>query len=171
MYSKKAQLEINETILVLIIFSILAIAGIVVFHRYNTASIQSSILESNRLAFYDLLNQLPNSPELKCSSQNIQEDCIDLFKSFSFAKLEQQYIGQLGYKTIRLKIVYPRLEEKECSESLFQSSDFPNCNTILLYEHKLTNAEAVEKLSTPVAVYNPLNDEYMLGLLEVEWQY
>ncbi len=171
MYFKHAQLEINETILVIIIFSILAIAGLAVFHRYNTESIKSSILDSQRLAFYSSLNQIPNMPELKCSSQNIQDECIDLFKAFSLASLNQKYFSRFGYRTITLMIIYPRLPEKECTESLFSLRDFPNCNKLIIYDRKPASYKSIEKISTPVAVYNPLTNEYMLGLLLLEWQY
>ncbi len=169
--SSKAQLEINETILVIIIFSVLAIAGLVVFHRYNTESIKASILESERLSFYDLLNQVPNMPELKCSSQNIQDDCIDLYKAFGLSKLQLKYFDKFGYKTINLRFVYPTLPDKECTESLFQATDFPNCNRLKIYERIPTNYKATEKISSPVAIYNPVTQDYMLAVLELTWQY
>ena len=170
MYSK-GQLEINETILVLIVLSILAIAGVVIFHRYMLSGIEATSLEYKRQSFNNLLNYVPNMPELKCSSQNIQEECIDLLKMISFSNHQASYISKFGYKTITIKLVYPEKKEKLCQQEDIQSSSFPDCNKIIIYERKLDNFKASEKIASPVAVYNPLDNSYLLALMEVEWQY
>ena len=169
--SSKGQLEINETILVLIVISILAIAGLVFFHRYQTASISSIILDNGRLELYELLNQLPNMPELQCSTQGLQDECLDLYKMISFSKIQSSYFSLLGYKTITIKLIYPELPDKACSDSSFQLATFPNCNSILIYDRKPVNIKATEIVSSPVAVFNPLNNEYLLGIMEIKWHY
>ena len=169
MFSKKAQLEINETIIVLIIFIIMFLIGLIIFHRFMSKDIEHIQLENERNRLINLLATLPDMPEVKCSSQKQLANCIDTLKLFSFKLNSNKYFDFLGYKQISVIAIYPKTtEKKECNSLAFQNPNYPeNCNYWILYDRKPMLYNSLDILSSPISLYYPLTDEHKLGLLQV----
>jgi hypothetical protein len=165
--SSKGQLQINETILVLIIFTILAIVGLIFFHNFNMNSIKSQYVSNEKIRTFTLLRTFQDLPEIKCSSQIKDVNCVDSIKLFSFKKLSNINFGN---KKISMELVYPEETGKECNLERFQW-DYPNCNYWLLYEKKPSKFKSKEIITTPVSLFYPLTNEYKIGLLKIESYY
>lgn len=165
--STKGQLQINETILVLIIFTILAIVGLIFFHNFNIRNIKAQYDYNEKVKTFTLLTTFQDLSEIKCSSQIKDVDCVDTLKLFSFKKLNNINFGN---KKISIELVYPKIAEKECSSERFQW-DYPNCNYWVLYEKELSKVKSKEIITTPVSLFYPLTEEYKVGLLKIESYY
>ncbi len=164
---RKAQFELNETILVVIVISIILIIGLIFFHKFNLASIENIKEQNNLNNFYNLLSTFPDLPEIACSSQNKNIDCIDSLKLLAFQKTSNNYANKFGFKTITIQVIYPELPESNCDIKKFQQLDYPNCNTFLLYDKKPAIFKSTEVISTPISLFYPISNEYKLALLKI----
>ncbi len=164
--SSKGQLQINETILVLIIFTILAIVGLIFFHNFNMNSIKSQYVSNEKIRTFTLLKTFQDLPEIKCSFQIKDVNCVDSLKLFSFKKLNKINFGN---KKISMELIYPEGTEKECNPERFQ--EYPNCNYWNLYEKKPSKFKSKEIITTPISLFYPLTNEYKIGLLKIESYY
>ena len=157
---KKAELQMQETILVIFIVTIIIALGLFVFHKYNLNSIEKSKLEYEQLKVYSLLETFQNHPELQYSYLGNSENAFDTLK------LLNADLGNLGEKEITIKQIYPKLKNIKCT-----SSNYPNCNEYLIYSKKSSSSKNVDIVSTPVSIYFPLTNDYKAGLLEIKWYY
>lgn len=138
--NKKGQLQIQETILVLFIFTLIVGLSLIVFYRFNVNSIKEDTLAYEEYKFKQLIDVIPNLPELRLSEIGIESDwCIDLLKAKAFSDLQDNY--DFGYTKIGI-------------------GDF------ILYDNS-RESESVRKYSTPVCIYD--DDKYEMAKLEVEW--
>ena len=97
--NKKGQLQIQETILVIFIFTLIIGLSLVVFYKFNINSIKEDTLEYEEYKFKQLIDVIPNMPELKLSEIGIESEwCIDLLKAKAFSELQDNY--DFGYKKI-----------------------------------------------------------------------
>jgi len=165
--SIKGQLQINETILVLIIFTILAIVGLIFFHNFNINGIKAQYVRNERFKSTTLLTTFQDLSEVRCSSQIKDIDCVDTLKLFSFQKLNKINFGK---KRILIEVVYPEVGQEECTPKNFQGA-YPDCNYWVLYDKKPTNFKSKEIVTTPISLFYPLIDEYKIGLLKIEGYY
>lgn len=156
---KKAQLQMQETILVIFIITIIIALGLFAFYKYNLNSIEKFKLEYEQLRAYTLLSTLPNHPQLQNSYLGNPENSIDTSKLLSLN------LNSLGNKEIIIKQVYPKIEDKLCS-----LNNYPNCSSYLIYK-KESSEKNINIISTPVSLYFPLTKEYRTGLLEIKWNY
>ena len=154
---KKGDVQINETIIVLIIFSVILIIAIGFFYRYNVQSVKDLEIEFQENKVLNLLSILPNSPELVYSNLGNEDNSIDTSKLINI-KLEK-----LGLMEIRIKEVYPGNNPAICDKR-----NYPNCNEFLVYNNKGVKKN-VNILTTPVSLYYPLLKEYRTGIMEIKW--
>ncbi len=169
--SSKGQFEINETILVIIVFIVLLLFGLIAYNRYSTYSIKNEILVFERNRFESLLNTIPNMPEVRCSIQNKESNCVDTLRLFGFSKESEKYFDRFGYRRVMIKVEYPELKNETCSIERFQLTDYPNCNKWIVYDKRPKKYENMEKLSVPVSLYYPIENRYRIGVLMLEWYY
>lgn len=158
---KKAEIQMQETILVIFIITIIIAFGLFVFYRYNLNAVENSRLEYGQVKVYNLLATLPNDPELYYSSLGNSENAVDT------SKLLNLNLENFGEKEIKIKQVYP----SQNSEVICKSSNYPECNAYLIYSKKFASSKNVNIISTPVSLYFPLTNEFKPGLLEIKWHY
>ena len=138
--NKKGQLQIQETILVLFIFTLIVGLSLIVFYRFNVNDIREDTLEYEEYKFKQLIDVIPNLPELRFSEIGIESEwCIDLLKAKAFSDLQDNY--DFGYRKIGI-------------------------GDLILYDN-FRESESVRKYSTPVCVYE--DGEFEVAKLEVEW--
>lgn len=115
----------------------------IVFYRFNINNIKEDTLEYEEYKFKQLIDVIPNLPELRLSKLAIYSEwCIDLLKAKAFSELQDNY--DFGYKSL--------------------SIDGPI--DIVLYNNS-RDSESIRKYSTPICVYE--GDKYEMAKLDVEW--
>jgi len=157
---KKAQLEIQETVLVVFIFIILLLIGITFFYRFSLQSIENIKEEHETAKFNELIATIPNMAEIKCSHLTKESECVDAIKLSSFIETSKKY--KFGFKNITIVKVYPENVDAKCTRF-----NFDNCNYWEIYfSKKATESKFV--ISTPISIYYPNEDEYEVGKLIIE---
>jgi len=169
-YFKKAQLEMNETIMVL--FAVFIILGIGFFLYYKFAyqglrSLGSEITEEESSI---LLVSVASLPEIGCD----KDVCLDaaklsVFKAFSSNNLDY-YKKKWGFRKIWVEQVYPVIKDnRECSPTQYNSLDYPdNCKYWILYENKPSRPEEKILVSSVYPLYFPEKDKYRIARLNIE---
>ncbi len=143
--NKKAQLGIQETVLVMFVFFIILMIAMILFFNFNMRSIRNDIESYEEFKFKQLIDVVPNMPEIKYSRLGVEDTwCIDLLKARAFSQISSKY--DFGYKRLTI-----------------QSS-----NDILLYNNPSRTGE-IRKVTSPVCLYDPRSDKFSLANLEVEW--
>ena len=157
--NKKGDVQINETIIVLIVFSIILFIAIGIFYKYNIQSTKDLEMEFQENRILNLLSTLPNSPELVYTKLGNEDNSIDT------SKLINLKLDKLGFMEIRIKVVYSWSEN---NNGLCDNNNYPNCNEFLIYSNK-GNKRNYNVLTTPVSLYYPLLKEHRAGKMEIKW--
>jgi len=169
-HSSKAQMEMTETIAVLLIFFVLLALGSFFFYRYYIDHIRAVSEETLITSSSVLLASITSLPEIKCANK----DCVDTVKLFAFKELIEEnkdyYFTSLGYKNIIVEQIYPVINSKEeCTITKFNNVDYPNnCKYWKLYNKRPSTFKANPKISTPISLYFPDSNEYRIGRLIIE---
>jgi len=153
---KKAELQIQESILAIFIFFVILGISLIFFYQYQNSSIKSDMLRYEQTRYYELLANIPNMPELRCSSLTDEQDCIDTLKLVYFNPKEHDF----GEKSIKISLL------NQSKTALCSQSNYPDCNIYLVYN----KANSGLIITSPVSLYYPLTNEYKPGLLEIKWQ-
>ncbi len=170
-YYKKGQIQMMETIMVLIVVFILIIIGVFFYYKFKIQSIDEEIkdLELERYTF--LLSSIPSMPELKCTERGQEELCVDSFKLMAFKNTlsRDPYYKSLFKKSeITIEFTYPETNSTiECTPEAFSLNTFPeNCKYFLLYQ-STEQKTTTNLISTPISIYFPHIDQYKLGKLVI----
>ncbi len=165
--NKKAQLEIQETIIVVFIFVVLLSIGMLLFYRFQLSSLDQQKIEIEDKKFEMMLLTFPNSAEIECSSNLQTRNCIDSLKVLSLKKSIEQdppsYFKKFGYKKITLTSLYPAKNNKECI-----STNLDDCGVWTIYNKPSPNQEKGIILRTPISIYYPQTESYGIGELRLE---
>lgn len=147
---KKAQIQIQESIFVLVIFTVLLLIGLVMFYRFTLAGINADINRYEFSKFQLLIQVIPAMNEFRCSSLGQEFECVDLEKVKAFYVLKKDYSREFGNRKITLEIIYPN-EGKVYD----------------MYLGKQTS-KSISKISNLVSVYDAFDNKYKIGKLIVE---
>ena len=140
---KKAQIQMQETILVIFIVTVILIMGLIFFHKFQEKSILN---EQNNYKITKLDNQLltiPTQPELQCSKLSETENCIDI------TKLEAYKPRDLGKKIIKINIIYTE-----------------DTREWIIYNNPIGTNKLIR--TSPISLYDPKTNKYFIGKLTVE---
>ena len=156
MKPRKAQLQMTETVAVLIVFFILLMFGLLFYTRFQRSSLDEQRAEfaSERAITISLTSML--LPELRCSKgDNVPvRDCVDLFKlDIAQKKMHEEkdyYFDLFGFARVSVEEYYP------------------GKNKWLLYENVNPEATVHVKTPIPVALYDPIQRTYRFGVLNIE---
>lgn len=148
---KKAQIQLQESIFVLVIFVILVLISLIVFFKFIDISITTDTTNYLDTKFYSLTNTIPAMPELRCSNLGIDQECIDLDKLKAFQGFSKEYTNVFGQKNITLIMIYPGNE-----------------NSYPIYVNKPRSVKNTRLISTYVSIYDSGQDKYKIGKLIVE---
>lgn len=161
---KKGQVDLMETIMVLVIVVVLLILGIFFYYTFFAQSVEQSGVESCFQSTDVLLLSVVNMPEIQCSVNTREKPCVDASKLLVFEP-GRNYGGMFETncpQRIYFEQVYPVVNNVTCTRDTY-----PNCNIWYVYE-PIIQPEGVAVLSTPVSLYFPDKDEYTMGKLVVE---
>ncbi len=142
---KKGQIQIQETTLVIFIFTIIVGLGLILFYQFSLNNIEDLDMQYQENKFKQLIDVVPNLPELRLSELGVEsEACIDLIKAQVFREMQDEY--ELGFKKIEIL----------------------GSNPVVVYE-KRRAADSIRKYSSPICVYDSFSDRFEMAKLEVEW--
>lgn len=171
---KKAQLQIQETILVVFIFIVLIMLGLIFFYRVQSGSIAQEFHEFQVSQLGVDFVTIGDLAEFSCSKAGIRESCIDSGKLVIFSVLskvttesydyEEYYFERFGYKNITIFEVYPGDSREKCTINNVGAE----CGVWEVYVNKPDKIKSKRIFDTPVSLYFPERDEYGIGLLVVE---
>ena len=165
---KKAQLQIQETILVLFIFIVLLILGMIFFYRYNAQGLKNDIFELDLMKFDALISTFQQNPEIRCSFLGEDASCVDSTKLLAFKELIKDekgyYRSKIGFKNITFYKLYPERNSNIC-----ELNNFNDCGVWNVYLEKPKNYGKRLIRTTPVSLYFPDKDEYGIGEMVIEW--
>lgn len=155
-FTKKGEMQMYETILVLVVIFIIIGILLLVFGNYNKNSIQNIQFDIERDAAFNLLYSLPNSEYMVYTYLGDQKGMIDS------AKLLGVEIDNLGYKEIIV-------EEFSNNTIKCVRNNYPNCNYYEVYSKIPRRISSKQEVSRSVLVYNPFTKKSNPGKLIVRW--
>ncbi|MEW6063469.1 MAG: hypothetical protein AB1571_03835 [Nanoarchaeota archaeon] len=165
-WNKRAQMQIQETILVIFVFIIMLLIGLIMFYRANVEGIKNEEFKDRLIKFYDMTGYFPNIPEVKCSSLGQENECMDVLKMLAFANSLVNSNAKRDFiaNNVTIFVVYPRIDrDKECSRVSLNE-----CNSFKVYTNKPKEAKSVYRTSTLVSLYYPEEERYKVGKLVLE---
>ncbi len=171
-FYKKGQVEIGETLLVLLIIIFLIVGGIFAYYKFFARGLDSlgnQITDTDNLI---LLHSFGYLPETKCEN----DDCLDVIKLFALKEIMKEnkayYLNKFKTKKIIIQFIYPEVKNEakntECTLDKLQQVSFPeNCGFIIVYD-ALDKKEATYSVSLPVSLYFANLNEFRIGLLKIQ---
>jgi hypothetical protein len=170
--NKKGQVHISETVLVLFVVIVILMLGVVVYFRFAVERNKNTPFELSERRATIMLVKTVSLDELACTN----EHCVDTAKFLPFQRVLgvefDRFKRIFGRKKIVFRVIYPEPEEKvkdvECDVSKYIQVEYPqNCGKWTIYEYHPEN-NVSSKISTPVSLYYPEFDKYVVGRLEIE---
>lgn len=159
--TKKATIQMGETIAVLIIFVIILSFALYLYFQYSYRSIESKGMEFQETEYSTLLYSLTDSPELACTKGN----CIDMTKIIAL----KQSNYQLKDKELKIEIIYPESLKKECTIEDYSNPNYPNTCSYWTFPAIKTSKKTTDipLVTTPISLYYPETDEFKIGLISL----
>ncbi len=151
--SKNAQLQFFETIGVLVVLTFFIIIGLVFYSSIQERLSKRAVRQEISKSMIEYVQTLTTNPLLACSFETASKTaCFDFYKVLSVNATQQEfkhyYESLFGNALITLQEIYPG----NSSITIFNTSK-PGMN--------------YEQVLVPLNIYNPVNDEYKLGVLIV----
>lgn len=152
--NKKSQIQMIETISIILIFFILLLVGYTFYTNIFKGKVDIEKEETIQLKAIAIAQRVSFLPELQCSEENIVIDnCIDIYKLIAAADIiknnEIFYYDKLEFSEIKIREIYP------------------NSNEWDLYERPLTDYTSKISTNIPISLYNPTLKHYSFGIMEV----
>jgi hypothetical protein len=165
---KKSQMQMMQTIFVLLIFFILLVIGIVFFISSQKSNIKDKQREYSNLDLVKKSQLLNFLPELQCSFDNvINPDCYDIEKINAFIQIYNNN-NKYYYNSLfgNLNISVSRFETS--INDWNQSSEWNNVQGKVIYENVKQDFQEKRKVQLPVSLYDPIQDFYYFGMINLE---
>ena len=141
MKSKHAQIQMMETIAVLLIFFVIVVIGFMFFLKISTSSNTQKIVKDQELESIRVSQTISFLPELQCASKNIvQDNCFDKYKLDAFENLsdkENIYYPFFYFSEITIDEIYPNEFKWVLYNRTRYSTYFITSIPILLYDPAL----------------------------------
>ncbi len=165
MISRKAQVRMMETVMILVIFFIIVVLGFMFYSRMQESTMKELRRERFEEEAIAISQNILYLPELACTEKNVMVDiCFDIHKLEAFSEIvvpeNRQaflfYQKDLGESRITVKKIFPPGQEDKW----------------VIYDNPPVNAEEISSINTsiPVSLKNPVKryNQYSVGVLTVE---
>ena len=164
---RKSQIQMGETIAILIIFILFVSFGLIFYARMMEQGNQDKREESLELWAVQVAQKASFLPELQCSEENVRKDnCIDLLKITKAAEIFDQrkidyYYPMFGLANITIIVIFPN-----DPTDIHLGTD----NYVELYTEIPPNDKMLKKESTfiPITLKDYANKKSYFGILSVE---
>lgn len=162
---RKGQIQIGETIFIVIIVVLLLIFGMIFYAQAQKGEFIAQESEMNELDTIALSQITSSLSELQCSIQGVKPlSCFDVNKLTAFVRVreknplltEEYYFSQLHNARIRVTQLYSSTTSSIPYEWLIYNNTY--------YENTIF---ATAPVIMPVVLYNPVTDVRSFGLLEI----
>ena len=159
---KKSQVQIGESVAVIMFFTLIMIITLVFVVKQNAANQEKSRVESVNEKLTTLARTIQTMNELRCSKLSTETlGCLDLEKIKAFYTEIQNnsfalayYKNIFGFSKIGVNIVYAYKSELENNYTIYNVTG--NLRDSLYF-------------AMPIQIYDPLAHKNMLGLLEIQY--
>lgn len=170
MISTKAQIQLGESIFVVMIIIVLLVFGIVFYSQVEKDDLNTELQSFTDLDTITITQYATSLTELQCSLQEVQyPNCFDITKINAFTSLirstgeetaKEFYFSQLGNAKVTITQIYPT------SLILVPNEEY----TWLIYENKpetdLANVKQAQ-VNIPINLYDPIRDTSAFGILTI----
>lgn len=166
---RKAQLQIGENMIILVIFFFLLVFGVILYAKLQSSNLKMKKQEIQKLSLIDLKSVLISMPELKCvEGGDITDNCIDeinlknlaaywdSIENITTSPERGYYINKFGYITIQVKKFDPLTSNWTKTWNLYNLT------------YNSTNSQPT---FMPVSLYNPIYNDYSFGVLTITSYY
>ncbi len=158
MMRKKGQVQMGESIAVIIIVIILIFFGVIFWNNVSRSSGEEALKQDQELETIQIANLIPNMPELKCYEGGSEPvGCLDWYKIIAFnktldedSKAKEYYAQYFAHTKITIVKVYP----EELNVTIFDAS--------------IDGAVKGVKITIPVNIYDPVLRKNSYGLIVVD---
>jgi hypothetical protein len=155
---RKAQIQMFETIGVLVVFFFLLVASAAFYFKFQESALKKELAKQAQLQSLQTAQRAMFLPELDCSFVSVQrENCFDRYKLVALqdvaaqdSRMEKQYFGLFGYANVSVRQVYPATS--------FHTT---------IYARIPEEYHSVLKSFAPVLLYDPLEKSFSFGVMEV----
>jgi len=155
---KKAQIQMMETIAVLLIFFILIVLGIIFYGRVMKGNLEQEKEEQLQLQAIKVAQRASFLPELQCSQDNIvSENCIDLLKLNAAAIVMDKQANEIFYYD---RFLFSKITVNEI---------YPDARQWTLYDRPLSDFTSKIITNVPISLYEPVEDSYKFGVMNIEY--
>jgi len=148
-----------ETIAVLVVFFFILVFGVSFYFVLQRSSLNRQMERNAQLVSVQTTQKISDLPELDCALAGIQIDnCVDkvklekLNKALEDDAVKLYYFNVLGYSEIVLNVIY---------------SAYPSEDQYEIYERAPSSFLSAYKNQIPVLLYDPVEDKFAFGALEV----
>lgn len=153
---KKAQIQSMESIVVLIIVTIMLVIGIIFFSNFQGQDSERMLDQERELNAVSVALQMINLEELRCSTATIRtERCVDKLKLNAFVGISNSnydfYFDKFGNTNISIQLIHPKLEEEK----------------IHIYSYTGNFTSASIHTFIPLTVFDPINNVRHFAIMEV----
>jgi hypothetical protein len=170
--SNVGQIQLGETVAVIVIVIIILFVGIVFWNKVDISSAKDVASQSNELSVIEIANIIPEMPELKCYESSVSKvKCLDLYKSLAMSEANndstrpeifQYYNYYFQNSKITINILYPQYNETWGAD--------PEYN-ITLYDAKLAGSTKTLMISMPANIKDYVHKKTYYGIVIVEGYY
>lgn len=154
----KGQIQMGESILVLILFLFLLVFGVVVYAKFQSLSMKKETSERQDLLGETIARKIRLLPELQCTLDGVvQFDCYDIMKLKAFVTTATDSSYKLYYDAVVFKGAHVQI-----------TSIFPLEETFSLYGFQDSTTTAAIPYRAPVLLYDPFHETTGFGYITVE---
>ena len=154
---RKAQIQIFETVGVLVIFLVIIFIGFIFYGKMVKNDINKESYELSQLRSIAIAQRVMFFPELQYSDDSlVKENCIDRLKLYAAQAVMGEsnnqiyYYDLLGFSEINITNIYPN-EEKWT-----------------IYSRKSEIFKSRFITNVPVLIYDPIVERYDFGTISIE---
>ena len=167
--NKRAQMQMGETIMVLLVFFIIVTVALVFYGTFQAGQMKQSIKDTTERDAVKVALKVSFLPEVACSENNVVEDnCFDIKKVAAFeekiAESEQMflfYVNELKVSNVTIEQIFPVPSNEE---------RFVLYKGIPDDEERSENYEIIPTY-IPITIKDPtrrVGKEYAFGMMTVE---
>ncbi|MBI2647289.1 hypothetical protein HYW99_02325 [Candidatus Woesearchaeota archaeon] len=155
--NKKSQIQISETIAVLLVFFVLIFLGLIFYVKVFRSSADIEKEEFLQIKSIGIAQRVMYLPELQCAENNvIRENCVDILKLDIAKNLISQnelyYYDMLEFSDVKIDEIYPAQANYE------------------LYSRELPDFKNQFVTNVPISLYEPIERRYSFGVLTIKTQ-
>lgn len=152
----KAQIQMGETIAILIIFMLFVGFGLMFYSKIAQSSFDSKKAENLQLQAVQIAQRAAFLPEIQCSEANTEENCIDILKLNKAAEIISNNKGHY-YDAFRLA-------------KITINETFPTINGInkVLYSEVPSNILQKDSTFIPITLKDYQHKKAYFGIMTVE---